>query len=69
MKGCGNSKMSEDMYHDNYQNIVNIDYSSVIIETMKQRCQHLNNMKWLEMDINDLKFEEKFDCIVEKGII
>ena len=68
-EGCGNSKMSEDMYHDNYENITNIDYSSVIIETMKEKCKHLSKMKWLEMDINDLKFEEKFECILEKGAL
>lgn len=57
------------MYNDNYKNITNIDYSGVIIETMKEKCKHLSKMKWLEMDINDLKFDENFECILEKGNI
>jgi len=60
--------MSEEMYRDNYKFITNIDYSSVIIELMEKKCAHLDKMKWKVMDINDLQFEQKFDCIIEKGI-
>ncbi|KAJ1306670.1 hypothetical protein OPQ81_007665 [Rhizoctonia solani] len=34
MLGCGNSTLSEDMYQDGYRNIVNIDFSSVVIQHM-----------------------------------
>jgi EEF1A lysine methyltransferase 4 len=36
MVGCGNSKLSEEMYADGYTNILNIDISSVVIEQMKE---------------------------------
>jgi EEF1A lysine methyltransferase 4 len=59
--------MSEEMYLDNYKLITNIDYSQVIIDLMKKKCVHLDKMKWEVMDINDLQFNQKFDCIIEKG--
>ncbi|KAL9250710.1 eEF1A lysine and N-terminal methyltransferase-like protein [Drosera capensis] len=35
--GCGNSAFSEGMLDDGYQDIVNIDISSVVIEAMKKK--------------------------------
>ncbi|CAE6466761.1 unnamed protein product [Rhizoctonia solani] len=65
MLGCGNSTLSEDMYQDGYQNIVNIDFSPVVIQHMRSAYPH---MEWLEMDIRDLKFEaETFDILIDKG--
>lgn len=62
--------MSEDMYLDNYRNIVNTDYSPVIVELMKKRCQHLVDMSWVVMDINNILYEnESFECVLEKGTI
>ncbi len=67
--GCGNSKMSEDMYNDGYKFITNMDYSSIVIDSMRDRCHLLDEMLWLTMDINNLKFENNtFDCVIEKGI-
>ncbi|KAH9990920.1 hypothetical protein BJV77DRAFT_1010217, partial [Russula vinacea] len=37
MLGCGNSTLAEDMYDDGYKNIVNVDYSPVVIEQMGAR--------------------------------
>jgi hypothetical protein len=62
--------MSEDMYLDGYENIVNSDYSPVVIERMRNRCAHMEKMTWVEMDINKLEFDnETFDCVLEKGTI
>ncbi|KAI8381569.1 S-adenosyl-L-methionine-dependent methyltransferase [Radiomyces spectabilis] len=66
--GCGNSTLGEDMYRDGYKNITNIDYSGTVIENMKKRCEDMPDMKWLEMDIRALEFEnESFDIIIDKG--
>jgi hypothetical protein len=46
--GCGNSKFSEDLYHGGYPNIVNIDYSTVVIQQMKRRHLDKPTMKWKE---------------------
>ena len=71
MLGCGNSRMSEDMYADGYERIVNIDYSAVCIEKMRLKCgERMAAMSWLVMDINELTFEDaSFDCVLEKGTL
>ncbi|RNA05216.1 endothelin-converting enzyme 2 [Brachionus plicatilis] len=68
--GCGNSRMSEELYLDNFTNIVNTDYSPVLIEAMKNKYHSLEKMSWLVMDINNLEFEDNsFDCVIEKGTL
>lgn len=70
MLGCGNSALSEQMYQDGYRNIVNIDFSSVVIENMKRKCQHLVEMDWLVMDIADMTFPlNSFDVVIEKATL
>jgi 2-polyprenyl-3-methyl-5-hydroxy-6-metoxy-1,4-benzoquinol methylase len=57
MLGCGNSKLSEQMYDAGYCDIVNIDISESVVEQMKASTDAKNkNMKWLTMDGCDLKF-------------
>ncbi|XP_030832553.1 EEF1A lysine methyltransferase 4-like [Strongylocentrotus purpuratus] len=70
MLGCGNSKLSLEMYEDGYHNIVNVDFSSVCIEKMKEKHQHCPIMQWMVMDIKDLKFPDcSFDVVLEKGTL
>jgi 2-polyprenyl-3-methyl-5-hydroxy-6-metoxy-1,4-benzoquinol methylase len=43
--GCGSSRMSEEMYEEGYENIINIDFSpKVIVKWMKEQNQ--NVLKW-----------------------
>jgi len=69
MLGCGNSKLSEEMWDDGYNNIVNIDYSSVVIEQMRQRHKPVRpEMEWHEMDVRSLSFNaDTFDVALDKG--
>ncbi|KDR80619.1 hypothetical protein GALMADRAFT_222214 [Galerina marginata CBS 339.88] len=69
MLGCGNSRLSEDMWDDGYRNIVNVDYSGVLIEQMKKRHSTLRpEMTWHEMDVRNLTFEDgTFDVAIDKG--
>ena len=70
MLGCGNSALSEQMYQDGYRNIVNIDFSPVVIENMKRKCQHLVEMDWLVMDIANMTFpSNSFDVVIEKATL
>ena len=39
MVGCGNSKMSNQMYSSNYKNITNIDISDIVIKKMKEQLR------------------------------
>ena len=67
MVGCGNSKMSSQMYDSNYKNIINIDISDVVISKMQKQFP---NMKWMEMDATKMDFEDNtFDCSIDKGTL
>lgn len=69
MLGCGNSRLSEQMYDDGYKNIVNVDYSSVVIQQMKERhSEPRPEMEWHEMDVRALSFgSDTFDVAIDKG--
>ncbi|EFA80511.1 hypothetical protein PPL_07347 [Heterostelium album PN500] len=69
MLGCGNSTLGDDMYDDGYHHITNVDYSSNVIKSMSEKSKDKVNMKWLEMDIRDMKaFEnESFDVVLDKA--
>lgn len=69
MLGCGNSKFSEEMWEDGYKNIVNIDYSAVVIEKMRARhAGARQEMIWKEMDVRNLEFDDdSFDVAIDKG--
>ncbi|KXJ26006.1 EEF1A lysine methyltransferase 4 [Exaiptasia diaphana] len=70
MLGCGNSSLSEDMYRDGYINIVNIDFSPVVIENMRKKCQDMIDMEWRIMDITKMSFtSSSFDVVIEKATL
>ncbi len=70
--GCGNSKLSEEMYEDGYEDITNIDYSTKVITQMeeyyKDKCP---KMKFEVMDVLDLKEIQngEYDTIIDKGCL
>ncbi|WVF69944.1 hypothetical protein IAT40_004729 [Kwoniella sp. CBS 6097] len=68
MLGCGNSALGEVLYDAGWKNIVNLDYSKVVIDQMKERHTSRPLMEWHEMDVLDLQYgEEEFDLVVDKG--
>ncbi|XP_044974263.1 EEF1A lysine methyltransferase 4-like isoform X1 [Hordeum vulgare subsp. vulgare] len=71
MLGCGNSLLSEDMVKDGYQNIVNIDISSVVIEHMKEKHMDIPQLTYMQLDVRDMSFfgDGSFDCIIDKGTL
>jgi hypothetical protein len=44
MAGCGNSRLSEEMYEDGYRAITNIDISRVVVDQMAERCHAMDGM-------------------------
>jgi hypothetical protein len=56
MEGCGNSDASAHMYADGFVNIVNIDFSEVVIEEMRAKTSQLTHMTWELMDMTQLTF-------------
>ncbi|KAF9006021.1 S-adenosyl-L-methionine-dependent methyltransferase [Cyathus striatus] len=69
MLGCGNSKLSEDMWDDGYKYIVNTDYSNILIQKMRERHNvGRPEMEWHEMDVRSLQFDDNsFDIAIDKG--
>jgi 2-polyprenyl-3-methyl-5-hydroxy-6-metoxy-1,4-benzoquinol methylase len=55
MVGCGNSKLSSQMYQNGYKNIINIDISPTVIEQMKQLFPQ---MAWEVMDATKMAFQD-----------
>lgn len=68
MLGCGNSTLSADLYNAGYKNIVNMDYSPVVIDRMRTKYADMSEMTWDVMDMKELTYEDKsFDVVLDKG--
>jgi 2-polyprenyl-3-methyl-5-hydroxy-6-metoxy-1,4-benzoquinol methylase len=44
--GCGNSDFSADLYDAGFVNLVNIDFSGVVIENMRRKNAERVKMEW-----------------------
>jgi EEF1A lysine methyltransferase 4 len=67
MVGCGNSKLSDQMYQNGYKNIVNIDISPSVIDQMKEKFPY---MVWEVMDATKMSYKDgEFDVILDKGTL
>ena len=54
--GCGNSKLSEDLSEEGYENITNIDFSNKVISIMEQTYKEkFPKMKFQVMDVLHIK--------------
>lgn len=71
MIGCGNAVLSEDMVNDGYQEIVNVDISSVVIEAMQKKYQDYPQLRYEKMDVRDMTAfgNSSFDSVVDKGML
>ncbi|XP_044442304.1 EEF1A lysine methyltransferase 4 isoform X1 [Triticum aestivum] len=69
--GCGNSVFGENMVQDGYQDVVNIDISSVVIEQMKKKYHDKPQLKYTKMDVRNMSdFESgSFDAVIDKGTL
>ena len=68
--GCGNSQLSEKLYEEGYRYITNIDFSSTVIEEMKLRHQHYEDIDYQCMDIRSLDVDpNSFQCIIDKAAL
>ncbi|XP_076436288.1 eEF1A lysine and N-terminal methyltransferase-like [Babylonia areolata] len=70
MVGCGNSRLSEDMYDVGYHGIVNIDVSDIVIRQMTERNRKREEMSFVKMDVTQMSYEEgTFSVAVDKGTL
>ncbi|XP_059632007.1 uncharacterized protein LOC132274693 isoform X2 [Cornus florida] len=69
--GCGNSAFSEGMVDDGYEDVVNIDISSVVIDAMQKKCSNRPQLKYIKMDVTDMStFQtDSFDAVFDKGTL
>ena len=69
--GCGNSSLAADLYSDGFENIVNMDYSPVVISNMQRRHSALEGVEWIVMDAMDMSefLPSSFDVVLEKGTL
>jgi ubiquinone/menaquinone biosynthesis C-methylase UbiE len=67
--GCGSSPMSTDALTD-FERIVNIDISPVVIQQMTAKFASLSNIEWRVMNCMALAFEDNsFDAVLDKGTL
>ncbi|XP_030380556.1 eEF1A lysine and N-terminal methyltransferase homolog [Scaptodrosophila lebanonensis] len=71
MLGCGNSKLSMDMYDAGFCDITNIDISPVAVKKMLEvNMRKRADMKFLQMDATAMTFEdETFSVELDKGTL
>lgn len=69
--GCGNAVMSEDMVKDGYEDITNIDISSVAISMMRKKYEDIPQLKYMQMDVRDMSSfpDDSFDSVIDKGTL
>lgn len=67
--GCGNSKISEDLYDVGYRQITNIDISKLVIKQMKANNESKRpELIFQEMDVTNMTFDaETFTVVFDKG--
>lgn len=67
MVGCGNSKLSQQMWEAGFKDIVNIDISPAVIEQMRTKYPH---MVWEVMDATKMSYPDgHFDVVLDKGTL
>lgn len=69
--GCGNSKLSADVYDRGVENITNVDISEIVIKQMKESNKFRPNMKWEVGDVTDLNnySDDNFSVVLDKGTL
>ncbi|KAH8350772.1 hypothetical protein KR084_011029 [Drosophila pseudotakahashii] len=71
MLGCGNSKLSMDMYDTGFREITNIDISPVAVKKMLElNAKTRPDMKFLQMDATAMTFpDDSFSVALDKGTL
>lgn len=68
--GCGNSRLSEEMYEDGYTQIMNVDYSLVAIKAMQEKYREKAGMQFVQMDLRAMEFPEgAYNVVIDKGTL
>mmetsp|Transcript_58338 Transcript_58338/g.162584 ORF Transcript_58338/g.162584 Transcript_58338/m.162584 type:complete len:212 (+) Transcript_58338:89-724(+) len=70
MLGSGNSRLSEEMYEEGYQNITNIDISNIVVKAMQEKYRDRAGMTFMQMDGRAMELPDgKFNVVVDKATL
>jgi len=70
MLGSGNSRLSEEMYEEGYQNLTNIDVSQFIVDMMAKKYSDKPGMTYQQMDGRALELPEgSFNVVIDKATL
>jgi len=68
--GCGNSRLPEELAHDGYTGIMNIDISKTVIDKMAASFAAVSALTFERMDLLDLSFPDgSYDVVFDKGTL
>jgi len=68
--GCGNSRLSEELYEEGYHNITNIDISGTVIKAMQEKYRDKPGMSYKQMDSRALEMPEAtFNVVIDKAML
>ena len=70
--GCGNSRLSEELSEEGYEDITNIDFSTKVITIMEEKCKaKFPKMSFKVMDVLDMKEfqDEEFNVVFDKALL
>eukprot|EP00914_Ancora_sagittata_P004958 GHVO01010322.1.p1 GENE.GHVO01010322.1~~GHVO01010322.1.p1 ORF type:complete len:222 (+),score=31.93 GHVO01010322.1:29-667(+) len=69
--GCGNSRISEEMFDEGYTNQINIDASMVVIEACKERYDSKKGLNYEVLDVTHMqRFQSgTFDAVIDKALL
>ena len=68
--GCGNSRLSADLYDHGYHEIVSTDLSRVVIKNQSHKHRDKTGLEWQVLDMTSMPEEDypdgSFDVVLEK---
>uniref|UniRef100_H2YI47 eEF1A lysine and N-terminal methyltransferase n=1 Tax=Ciona savignyi TaxID=51511 RepID=H2YI47_CIOSA len=68
--GCGNSDLSSQIYSAGFKKLTNIDISKTVIKQMTNRHADKQEMKWMEMDVTKMGFDDgHYSVVLDKGTL
>ena len=67
MLGCGNSRLSEELYKEGFRNVTNMDFSPIVVDQMSMRYSVFSEMDFLVKDVCEPYDSDVYDLIIDKG--